>query len=72
MPTDKITDKYKGLTVAEIIRQLEEEYKDDADAIEDIERAKKDIAYIESQKDYKGQTPEQRALWLAGHLEYWT
>lgn len=71
MPTDKIIEQYKGLTAAEIIRQLEDKYKDDADAIEEIERTKKNIAYIASQKDYKGQTPEQCALSLAGSLEYW-
>ena len=41
------------------------------DALEEIERAKKNIEYIESQKDYKGQSPWQCAVSLAGMLEYW-
>ena len=59
------------LTADEIISQLEEQYKDDEEAIESIERAKINIAYIRSQKDYKGQTPKECALELAGNLSYW-
>lgn len=64
-------DKFDRMTADEIISRLENEYKDDAEAIESIERAKKNIAYIRSQKDYEGQTPKQCALELAGNLSYW-
>ena len=60
-----------GMTADEIILLLEKRYKDDPDAMEEIERTKKNIAYIESQKDYKGQTPKQCALSLAGSLLFW-
>lgn len=63
--------KYKNLTAQEIIDDLEKRYSDDADAMEEIARAKKNIAYIENQKNYKGQTPWQFAVSLAGNLEYW-
>jgi hypothetical protein len=63
--------QYENSTADEIIKQLENKYKDNADALEDIERAKSDIEYIRSQKNYQGQTPKQRALSLAGTLLYW-
>lgn len=59
------------MSATQIIERLEQDYKDDEDALEEIERAKKNIKYIESQKDYKGQSPWQCAVSLAGMLEYW-
>lgn len=64
-------EKLSRLTAAEIIEQLEKQYKGNEEAIEAIEQAKTNIAYIESQKNYKGQTPKQYALELAGNLAYW-
>lgn len=59
-------------TVQEIIMQLNEKYKDDKEALEDIKRAEVDIKYIESQgHDYKGQTPKQRILTLEATLAMW-
>ena len=63
--------KYQGMAADEIIESLESQYKDDTDAIEQIERTKQNIAYIRKQKNYKGQTPEQCALTLAGNLLQW-
>lgn len=59
------------MSAKQIIERLEQDYKDDEDALEEIERAKKNIEYIESQRDYKGQSPWQCAVSLAGMLEYW-
>lgn len=59
------------MSATQIIERLEQDYKDDEDALEEIERAKKNIKYIESQKDFKGQSPWQCAVSLAGMLEYW-
>lgn len=59
------------MSATQIIERLEQDYKDDEDALEEIERAKKNIEYIESRKDYKGQSPWQCAVSLAGMLEYW-
>ncbi len=72
MRLDEFDRKFKGKTADEIISILEEQYKGDTDALEDIERAKKNIEYIKQQKEYKGQTPRQCALELAGTLEYWS
>lgn len=71
MSSDNLFRKYQGLTADEIISQLENQYKDNEEALESIERAKTDIAYIRAQKDYNGQTPEQKALECAGTLDYW-
>jgi hypothetical protein len=71
MSSDNLFRKYQGLTADEIISQLENQYKDDEEALESIERAKTDIAYIRAQKDYDGQTPKQKALECAGTLDYW-
>ena len=71
MSFDNLEKKYRGMTADEIIMQLEDQYKHDADALEDIARAKQNIAYIKRQQDYKGQTPKQCALELAGNLSYW-
>lgn len=71
MPKTDVLAEYGELTADEIIARLEERYKDDEEALEDIARAKADIAYIKKQKKYDGQTPKQRALGLAGTLAYW-
>lgn len=71
MSSDEFNRKYQSLTADEIISQLEKQYKEDEEALESIERAKTDIAYIKTQKDYDGQTPKQRALECAGTLDYW-
>ena len=71
MPKRVDLSRFDDMTANEIISQLEKDYKDDHDALEEIERAKKNIEYIKSQKDYKGQTPKQCALELAGNLAYW-
>ena len=71
MTIEELERKYESMTASEIISQLKEEYKENAEALEDIERAKKNIAYIKKQKDYKGQTPKQCALELAGNLLFW-
>ena len=71
MSVESLENKYRGMTADEIILQLEDQYKNDADALEDIARAKRNIAYIKRQQDYKGQTPKQCALELAGNLLYW-
>lgn len=71
MPKTDILSKFSGMTANEIISHLEEKYKDDAEALEVIERGKANIAYIKSQKNYDGQTPKQYALELAGHILYW-
>lgn len=65
-------EKLQKLSADEIIAALEKQYKDDPEALEDIERTKQNIAYIRGQENYKGQTPEQCALSLAGNLLYWT
>lgn len=64
--------EFSGMTADEIIKRLESEYAADSDALEEIERTKQNIAYIRTQTDYKGQTPRQCALSLAGNLLYWT
>lgn len=71
MSQDDILKEFNGMTADGIISHLENQYKDDTEALEAIERAKKNIAYIKSQKDYKGQTPKQCALECAGSLLYW-
>lgn len=71
MTIEEFDRKYLHMTADEIILSLENQYQDNEEALEDIARAKLNIDYIKSQKDYKGQTPEQCALELAGSLEYW-
>lgn len=71
MTVDNFDRKYRGMTAEKIIEQLEKQYKKDDEAMEAIERAKKNIAYMRKKKDHKGQTPEQHALELAGNLLYW-
>ena len=68
-----LTQKEMGdMSAKQIIERLERDYKDDKDALEEIKRAKENIKYIENQKDYKGQSPWQCAVSLAGMLEYWS
>lgn len=71
MTIEEFDRKYENMTADEIISSLENQYKENVDVLEDIERAKQNIDYIKKQKDYKGQTPKQCALELAGSLEYW-
>ena len=71
MLKNDVLSKFDGMTADEIILHLENQYKDDTEALEAMERAKNNIAYIKSQKDYKGQTPKQCALECAGNLSYW-
>ncbi len=61
-------------TVEEIIKELEEKYADDEEAVGVIEEAKEDIEYIrekEKEGGYDGQPSMGRALELVGHLETW-
>ena len=61
-------------TAWEIIRELEKKYKEDDEAMEDIERLKEDIKYLEDmEKDpnYDGTTPLGLALDLEAALEMW-
>lgn len=61
-------------TVEEIIKQLEEKYAGDDEAMEVIEDAKEDIEYIqekEKEGGYDGQPSIGRALELEAHLETW-
>ena len=61
-------------TAWEIIRELEKKYKEDDEAMEDIERLKEDIKYLEDmEKDpnYDGTTPLGLALDLEAVLETW-
>ena len=56
------------------IEALEEKYKDDDDALKQIQMRKIDIAYIEreiSKGNYQGQTPLQFVMSLEGHLSMW-
>lgn len=58
----------------EIIADLEKKYAGDEEALEEIERAKGDIRYIEKQEaagGYTGQPAEGLALELKDHLEVW-
>lgn len=64
-------NELEEMNADEIIERLEREYKDDEDALENIDSAKKNIAYIRKQKGYEGQTPKQHALELANTLIYW-
>lgn len=56
------------------IEALEEKYKNDDDALEQIERSKTDIEYLEKmalEGNYKGQTPIQYIKSLEEHLSLW-
>ena len=67
-----MTQKEVGdMTAKQIIERLEQDYKDDKDALEEIKRDKQNIKYIERQKDYEGQSPWQHAVSLAGMLDLW-
>lgn len=61
-------------TAWEVIRELEKKYKDDDEAMEDIELRKEDIKYLEDmEKDpsYGETTPLESALDLEAALEMW-
>lgn len=61
-------------TAWEVIRELEKKYKDDDEAMEDIERRKEDIKYLENMEknpSYAGTTPLESALDLEAALEMW-
>lgn len=72
MSTYREQSKYKDMTADEIIASLKDRYSDDAEALEEIARAEKNIAYIKHQTNYKGQTPWQCAVSLADNLDYWS
>lgn len=71
MSTYREQSKYKDMSAAEIIASLKQRYSDDAEALEEIARAEKNIAYIKRRKNYEGQTPWQCAVSLADNLDYW-
>ena len=57
-----------------IIDRLKEKYADDAEALETIENAVKDIEYIEGKEvagGYEGQSSEGKALELEAFLHDW-
>ena len=60
--------------VQKIITELKAQYKDDVDAIDEIERRIIDIEYTERKEtagSSNGQTPLQIAKSLQGHLSEW-
>lgn len=72
--SDGYEAKEEKRTAWEIIKQLEKKYKEDDEAMEDIERLKEDIKYLEDmEKDpnYDGTTPLGLALDLESTLETW-
>ena len=71
MTTYRETAKYKDMSADEIIAFLRDRHSDNAEALEEIARAEKNIAYIKQQTNYKGQTPWQCAVSLADNLDYW-
>ena len=57
-----------------IIDALESKYSDDAEALEIIKQAKRDIEYIESKEaagGYTGQSSESKAKELEAYLHDW-
>jgi hypothetical protein len=64
----------KAKNAFEIIAKLKQKYKDDPEAVEIIEQAKKDIEYLnakEQSKDYTGQTALGKAKELEAYLNDW-
>ncbi len=56
------------------LKNLEEKYYDDKDALELISDVREDMAYLKKKQEegnYSGQTPEQALLELKDHLAYW-
>jgi hypothetical protein len=56
------------------IAQLKEKYKDDADALDTIERLITDIEYVEEREAtgfYTGQSSEGMLAMTEASLEYW-
>lgn len=70
MNKKKLYEELMNMTADEIVERLEQEYKDDEDALQHINTAKLDIKYIKAHKDY-AQTPKQYAMGLVDHLFYW-
>ena len=61
-------------TAAEIIKALKKKYKDDPEALDEIARREKDIAYIEKKEaagNYSGQPSLGMAEMLEADLAYW-
>lgn len=61
-------------TAKEIIKALKKKYKGDPEAMDEIERREKDIAYIEKKEaagNYSGQPSIGMAKMLEAELEYW-
>lgn len=61
-------------TTKQIIKALKEKYKDDPEALDEIARREKDIAYIEKKEaagNYSGQPSLGMAKMLEADLEYW-
>ena len=61
-------------TTAEIIKALKKQYKDDPEALDEINRRERDIEYIEKKEaagNYKGQTSLSMAKMLEADLKYW-
>lgn len=59
---------------AKKIDELKERYKDDADALDEIERGTSDIEYIENREatgSYSGQPSDGFLETLEATLEYW-
>lgn len=64
----------KKTTATAIIKALKAKYKDDPEAMEEIERREKDIEYIEKKEaagNYSGQPSIGMAKMLEADLEYW-
>lgn len=56
------------------IAELKKKYKDDADALAEIERSTKDVEYIEKREatgSYSGQPSDGYIAMLEAHLDYW-
>jgi hypothetical protein len=56
------------------IAELKQRYKDDADALDEIERATRDVEYIENREatgSYSGQPSDGFLEMLEANLEYW-
>lgn len=61
-------------TTAQIIKALKEKYKDDTEAMDEINRREKDIEYVEKKEatgNYSGQPSLGMVKMLEADLEYW-
>lgn len=64
----------KERTAKEIISELKEKYKDDPEALDEINRRENDIEYIQEKEasgNYNGQSSLGMAKMLESDLEYW-